>query len=275
MKLKYTTKLFIVVNAIVSIFRTLQIMRMTEPKTAFLKDDFTVVSIIGEAISVIAIVLLFINASQAVRQPEKINCKGVLSAVAAGITGVLYLLSGLLSALNRAFGWQMILLTAILSAVSAALMIAAAFSDFKYPKFAALLPITFWLTVLLTAYIKYTERALRVRTVYEIFAICAVVLFLVSYGKAISGVNPKKNFRMLYPLGLTAATLCIASVLPEAIAFIFGKGANVSSSAVSVAALAAGAVFTGFFTINTFKKSNTVHPKKKMMMENSSSDSEN
>ncbi|MBO5746327.1 MAG: hypothetical protein J6S13_04475 [Clostridia bacterium] len=266
MKLKYTTKLFVVVNAIVLVFRTLQIVFLTEADRAFLKTDMLVVNIIGTVISVLSLAALFYNASLAVRQPEKINCSGLFSAVAAGVVGCLYMLTGLLAAVEKTFGWQIILLIAVLATVSAALMVASALSEFKFPKWAAILPVLFWTGLLVVAYINYTERALRVRTVYEVFAVCFMILFSLAYGKAISGVKPSKNFRFIYPLGLVASSLCMASVIPEAIATLVSKGENVASSPIPVAALVAGAVFTGFFTVNTFKKSNTVHPKKKTLV---------
>ena len=86
-------------------------------------------------------------------------------------------------------------------------------------------------------------------------------------GKAISGVNPEKNFRKIYPLGLLACTLCNVSLIPEIIAWLCGFGDKVTESAVMPLSLAAAAIFTGFFTINTFKKSNTIHPKMKKRME--------
>ncbi len=267
MKLKYTTKLFIVVNAIVLVFRTLQVIFLTEADRAFLKPNMLVINIIGTAISVLSLAALFYNASLAVRQPEKINCRGVFSAIAAGVVGCLYMLTGLFAAIEKTSGWQIILLTAVLATVSAALMVASALSEFKFPKWAAILPVLFWTGLLVNGYINYTEHALRVRTVYEIFAVCFMILFSLTYGKAISGVKPSKNFRFIYPFGLVASSLCMASVIPEAIATLVSKGENVASSPIPVAALVAGAVFTGFFTVNTFKKSNTIHPKKKMMME--------
>lgn len=275
MKLKYTTKLFMVVNVIVLVFRTLQVIFMTEADRTFLKPDMLVINIIGTVISVLSLAALFYNASSAVRQPEKINCCGVASAVAAGIVGCLYMLTGLQAALSKTFGWSTIFLLSIAATVSAALMVASALSEFKFPKWAAILPVLFWTGMLVIGYINYTECALRVRSVYEIFAVCFMILFSLTYGKAISGVKPSKNFRFIYPFGLVASSLCMASVIPEAIATLVSKGENVASTSVPVAALVAGAVFTGFFTINTFKKSNTIHPKNKMLVETQSSTVDN
>jgi len=55
-------------------------------------------------------------------------------------------------------------------------------------------------------------------------------------------------------LGLIASSLCIVSFVPEAIAGIIGFSQKVTESAVMPEALVAAAVFTGFFTINTFAK---------------------
>ena len=267
MKLKYTTKLFIIVNAIVTVLRTVQIFLLTEDKTGFLKPGLLVVNIIIAAFTVLCIAAMFSNSSQAVRQPEKLNCYGVPSAIAAGMTAWCYLGSGVAAVVIKSHGWKVLLLMSVLAAVMCIWLALAALKVVEIKKGIMLLPLPYWLIVFVLSYLFYTERSLRVRTVYETFAVSFFILFTVVLGKAVSGVNPEKNFRRIYPLGLTACTLCIVSVLPELIATVAGFAIKVSDSPVMPLTLVAGAVFSGFFTINTFKKVNTVHPKKKKKME--------
>ncbi len=267
MKLKYTTKLFIVVNLIVVAFRTVQIMLLTESGSAFLKSNMLAVNIIGTVLVVLSLGALCFNANGAVRQPEALNCKGVPSAVVAGLSGVLYLAGGCVGAFSGAKVNVGLLAASFAVAVACTFLAFSALSKLRFPKGAALLFLVYWLVEFICAYLFYTEKALRVRTVYETFAICAVLLFSVTLGKAISGVNPEKNFRRIYPLGLLACTLCNVSLIPEIIAWVCGFGDKVTESAVMPLSLAAAAIFTGFFTINTFKKSNTIHPKMKKRME--------
>ncbi len=269
MKLKYTTKLFIVVNLIVLAFRTMQIIFLTESNTAFLIDGFWIkaVDIVGSVLVVLCVAALFSNSSQAVRQPQKINCKGVPSMIAAIVTGTAFLVVGLISVKTLQVGGKLMLVVAVLSAVSCILMAVSALTGKPFMRFVALPFIAYWLAEFVLAYLYYTEHPLRVRTVYEIFAVVFVILFFVTFGKAVSGVKSEKSFRRIYPLGLTASTLCIASVIPEMIAKIFGHSDKVAESAVMPLSLVAAALFTGFFTINTFKKSNTIHPRKKRRME--------
>lgn len=268
MKLKYTTKVFIVVNAIIIAFRTIQIMLLTESGNCFLKDGFKAVNIIGTVVSVLALAALFINSSQAVRQPEKINCKGVPSAVAAVLSGILYLSGGVIAVLGRHYGGTLLLIVSLSATVACVMMAISALKAKPIPKIGALGFAAFWLAEFVLAYFFYTERALRVRTVYEAFAVCFVILFSITFGKAISGVSSEKNFRRIYPLGLTSCSLCMVSLVPELIAGVCGFGDRVTESAVMPVTLAAAAVFTGFFTINTFKKSNTIHPKAKKYRDN-------
>ncbi len=267
MNLKYTTKLFIVVNLIAVAFRTVQIMFLTESGTAFLKPGMLVVNIIGTVLVVLSLGALCFNANGAVRQPEVLNCKGVPSAVAACLSGILYLAGGCLGAFASGKINTILLASSVAVAIACTLLTVSALSKMRFPKFAALLFLVYWLVEFVCAYLFYTERALRVRTVYETFAICAVLLFSVTLGKAISGVNPEKNFRRIYPLGLLTCALCNVSLIPEIIAWVCGFGDKVTESAVMPLSLAAAAIFTGFFTINTFKKSHTIHPKMKRRME--------
>lgn len=275
MKLKYTTKLFIVVNVIAVAIRTVQITVFTENETAFLKDGTLVGNIIFAALTLLALSAMFFNASQAVRQPQKINCRGIPSAVAAGFCGVVFLSDGILTLIHSSkmlyggVSFATVVYTAVACAACFAcvLMMVSAVKDRPLSKAAALSFVAYWVIQFITAYLFYTERPLRVRTVYEACALCFVIAFVITYGKAVSGVKPDKSFRRIYPLGLTACSLCILSVLPEFIAVLCGFGEKVSESAVMPLTLTAGAVFTGFFTINTFKKSNTIHPKTKMRLE--------
>lgn len=267
MKLKYTTKLFIVVNAIILTFRTLQVLLLTEPNTGFLMDDYIVVNIIGAVLVVACLVALFSNASMAVRQPEKINCCGVASSAVASLSAVLYLASGVLAWMTSQFGFGVLFATSVLAGIMCIAMAVSAVKQKPLSKALFLLPLPYWMCVLIISYLYYTERPLRARTVYETFAVCFVILFTVCFGKAVSGVNAEKNFRRIYPLGLVASSLCILCVVPEGIAWIVGMSEKVTASPVMPLTLAAGAVFTGFFTINTFKKSNTVHPKDKQKIE--------
>ena len=275
MKLKYTTKLFIAVNIIAVAIRTVQILVFTENETAFLKDGTLAVNIIFAVLILLVLSAMFFNASQAVRQPEKINCRGIPSAVAAGLCGVAFLSDGVLAFINSgktiyggvSFAAVLYAAVAGLACVSCIMMMGSALKDRPLSKPAALSFIAYWIMQFINAYLFYTERPLRVRTVYEAFALCFVIVFVITYGKAVSGVKPDKSFRRIYPLGLTACSLCILSVVPELIAAIFGFGEKVTESAVTTLTLAAGAIFTGFFTINTFKKSNTIHPKAKKRLE--------
>lgn len=263
MKLKYTTKLFMVVNGIILLFRTLQVLFLTESKTGFLKSGYAVVNIVGAVLIVLCLGALFSNAIRAVRQPRNINCKGLPSVVVAGVSAALYLASGIGAFMTEQFGWKVLLSTSILSAIMCIALAVSAFNEKPIPKVVTLLPIPYWLTVLVVSYLYYTERPLRARTVYEAFAVCFVLLFTVCFGKAVSGVNSEKNFRRIYPLGLTACALCLLCVVPEGIAWLCGMSDRITASPVMPLTLVAGALFTGFFTINTFKKSNTVHPNKK------------
>lgn len=267
MKLKYATKVFIVVNLITVLLRTMEIVFLTESGTAFLKEGFAVLNIIITAITILALTALYFNAFLAVRQPEKINCAGVPSAVALAVSGSLYLIGGALSLVLKPYGWRLIaVMSALVVAATVSFMISA-LNKKPISKVWSLAFIAYWIAEFVESYLFYTERPLRVRTVYETAALCFIILFSVTFGKAVSGVKPKKSFRNIYPLGLTATSLCIVSVVPEMLASIFGKGQNVTESAVMPVALAAAAVFIGFFTINTFKKSNTIHPKRKKRLE--------
>ena len=259
MKLKYTTKLFVAINIILVTLRTLQIIFLTESTTHFLKPNHTFINTIGTIFAVLCFVALFFNAYSATRQPEKINCRGGLSFAASVILGILFAMTGSIAA---AIGSNMLAFTAFLTmAACITLAISCLAKKFLFFNVSVLFFIAYWLAEFLFAYLFYTERPLRVRTVLETFAICFMILFSIIFGKVVCGVKTVKNFRRLYPFGLTASTLCILCFVPELIASLLGYSDKVSDSSAMPFALAAGALFSGFFTINTFKRKNTLHHK--------------
>ena len=264
MKLKYTTTLFILVNLIVTAFRTVQVLILTEAGTGFLKSNALGWNIAGMVFSVLALAALFFNSVRAVRQPETINLKGAPSMVMLAAVGIMYACGAAFSLIEKQIGYKIEILLLLLAAFSAFIILISALCRLQLPKICALSFIAYWLVKFALAYLHYTEKPLRVRTVYETLAICFVILFSVAFGKAFSGVKSERNFRLLYPFGLIASSLCIVSVIPEFIAFITGQGDKITELAVSPIVLVAAAVFTGFVTINTFKKSNTIHPKQKL-----------
>ena len=267
MKLKHTTKLYIVVNLIAVLFRTVQICALTESGTAFLKEGTLIINIIGTCISVCTYILLFFVALKDVRQPEKISCDGIPSMVVLGFTCSLYLVGCVLSFVFKPYGWGLTAIMSLLCVGATISFIVSAYNKKALSKVWPLAFIAYWLVEFVEAYLFYTERPLRVRTVYETVALCFIIAFSIVFGKAVSGVKSKENLRLIYPFGLIASSLCIISVVPEAIATIIGFGQKVTQSAVMPEALVAVAVFTGFFTVNTFAKSNKTGPEVKQHIE--------
>ena len=135
-------------------------------------------------------------------------------------------------------------------------------AEYEFPRPASLIFIACVLCEMLAAYKFYTEHPLRVRTVFEVFAICGSLLFFVVFGKTLCGVRPERSFRFLYPLGLISSTLCFASVVPETLARIFGKGANVSASCISQFLLLGAGLFMATVTLATFRRQNTKRPQR-------------
>ncbi len=257
MKLKYTTKFFIATNAFLILFRTIQILFLTESNTAFLKNNFIIISIIGTVIGVIMLALLAFRAFFVSRKPIKVITHNKPVAIASAISSVLYLVGGILTWINNSNGFYAFTLS-LLTAISCALFAIASFTDFKFHKICALPPIALWLLEFILAYSYYTERTLRVRIVYETFAICLVLLFYIRFGKLVSRVSAEKNYHHVYVLGLVASTLCFASIIPEFIAIIVGQGNKVTTSCVSLFSLFAAGIFILAFTLDAFKSSNTI-----------------
>jgi hypothetical protein len=257
LKLKYVTKVFIAVNTITIVFRTLQIMFLTESGSAFLKDGFYVLNIIAGIVIALLIAYNSVNSFFAVRQPARVRNSGKFGFVVSAVTGLFYIIGGATKFGGNLSGWQILFLMSLAAAFACFLFAASAISEYVFPKIAALAFISLWLTEFVLAYNFYKERALRVRTIYEAFALFSTVLFFICLGKAYSGVSASKNFRFLYPLGLLSSTLCFASVVPEFIALVCGFSKNISPTSVSSFALFGAGLFIAYVTLSTFSRSNT------------------
>ena len=145
MKLKHTTKLYIVVNLIAVLFRTVQICALTESDTAFLKEGTLLINIIGTCVSVGAYILLFIVALKDLRQPEKISCDGIPSIVVLGVTGSLYLVGCVLSFVFKPYGWILTAIMSLLCVVATISFMDSARNKKPLSKVCSLAFIAYWL----------------------------------------------------------------------------------------------------------------------------------
>lgn len=260
MKLKFATKTFIVSNAFLIFFRSLQIMFLTESETGFLKNGFTALNVFFTVIAFIIIAYTALNSYFAIRQPLEVNSHGKPTAVAAGISGLFLCISSGSLIVNHGIGWKYQLLFSLLSALCMFLFAASSLFDYKFPKVAPLALIALCLSEFLVCYVYSSEHPLRVRTVYEVFSISTCLLFYLVFGKTVSGVSKAKNFKIMYPLGFVSSIFSFAASVPELIATALGFSEKVSSAAISPFITLGNAIFITAVTLNTFKKSNTVRP---------------
>lgn len=256
MKLKFITKLYILTNILLTVLRTLQIIFFTDDN-GFLTKGHTAFNVISPVICVLFLLYTCGNALISTRKPKTVINKGWFGFAASAISGVLYIMAGANALVSGFAGGKAIFILSLAAGFSCFLFAASAVFDYKFPKPCALLLIAFWLAQMIMTYIFYTERPLRVRMVYEIFAVVLCLLFSSTFGKIESGIANRKTFKIFYCLGLAASTLCFVSAVPEFLAFIFTAGSHVSVTAVPVPALLAGGVFAAYYTINSFTIKNT------------------
>lgn len=256
MKLKFTTKLYLFTNILLTVLRTVQIIFFTDDN-GFLKKGYTVFNILAPVICGLFLLYTCGNALISNRKPKTVANKGWVGFGLSAASGILYIMAGADSFVSGVAGGKAVFLLSLTAGFACFLFAASAVFDYKFPKPCALLLIAFWLAQMVMTYIFYTERPLRVRMVYEIFAVVLCLLFSSTFGKIESGIANGKTFKIFYCLGLAASTLCFVSAVPEFLAFIFTAGSHVSVTAVPVPALLAGGVFTAYYTINSFTIKNT------------------
>lgn len=257
MKLKFTTKMYIAVNAVLLIFRTIQILFLTEAQTAFLKPNLLAINIIATIIITILLLYTAANSYLAIRQPTAIGNTGNVGFVLGIISAVLFLAGFISTLIYQPHIWSILAVSSLATSATSTLYAVSQKSTQPLPRVAPLSFIVLGVFAIVSAYMFYSEHPLRVRTVYEFFALVSAVLFFLSFGKAVSAVKPKQNFRLMYPLGIVSSTLCFASVVPELLASVFNATDKISSTCVSQFILFACGLFIATVTLSTHMRTNT------------------
>lgn len=256
MKLKFTTKLFIICCAVSTALRAVQIMFLTEEGKCYLKPGNTLLNIAIFVLPLLAIAYMVANAALATRRPLSPGNTGVVQFISYMISGALYVAAGVIG-YSKSNVSKAGLILSLAVAFYFVLLSASALSGQKIVKAATFLPIVYWLYELIVSYLRYTEHSMRVRTVLVVFASVSAVLFFTCVGKILCSVDVAKNYRIMYPSGLLTAILCMMALVPELTAKIFGYGGMVSECYVPWEALAATGIFAAAITLSTFKRSNT------------------
>ncbi len=254
MKLQLTTLLYLIGNAVLILFRTIQIIFFTEPGSAFLKTSSLPINIILVVVSLLLMVSVFTNALYKPRMPKEIKTKSVPSVAISVFAGVLYIISGSIYLAGNIQTGGLFFTISLFGGLTCFLYGFTEFSGFEFPRIATLVWIGVWVYEFILSYAYYSTRPLRFRTILETLAIAFVLLFFISFGKLKSGVKQSRNIQLLYPLGLIASTLCFVSLVPEWLALLLKHGAKVSDSCISQPALLAAGSFTAFVSLYCFKK---------------------
>ena len=254
MKLRFTTKSFIISTFLFALFRFLQIAFLTDSETKFLKSNLIWLNILLTILCLIPMLYTVANTYYAFRCPKAIGKTGICGAVIGIISGIFMLIPALQIIFSENPSVFSILLP-LLGAAACFLLAANEMFDFSLPKFTFLLPLASNIYFFVTAYTVYTGRPLRVRTVYEIFALVFSILFYLYISKAHCLVKPTTSFRLLYPLGFLAATFCFLSFVPDMLAFFVGFKNNVTTPCTYSLSLFGSGIFITYLTLasNTYK----------------------
>ncbi len=269
MKLRFTTKCFIFSILLFLVFRFLQIAFLTEPETAFLKPQFLWLNILGTVLCLLPTVYTAANNFYAFRCPKQIGKTGVLGAVICIVSGILvataipfitfpfvgtFLLEGFIGLLKPLLS----MLLPMLGCLACLILAASELLKFKPAKPIFLLLLSSLLYEFITAYEIYTAKPLRVRTVYEIFALTFAIFFFLNLSKANSGVKTTLNFRLVYPLGSLAATFSALATIPEIICSVVGFSNKVASPTVPTYYILGIGIIITYITIASNTIPNTI-----------------
>ncbi len=254
MKLRFTTKSFIISCFLYNLFRTLQIMFLTDSETRFLKPELIWLDIILTIVFLLPVVYTVANTYYAFRCPVCVGKTGICGAVVGIVSGILLTIPIFMHIFSTKPSLISILLPA-LGVVSCFWLAASELFGFNLPKPAFLPLLASTLYGFINAYTVYTSHPLRARTIYEIIAIAFSVLFFLYLSKAHSDVKPEKNFRLLYPLGFASAVFCFTATIPEIVATVCGFGDNVATHSISPFVLLGLGIITTYITLasNTYK----------------------
>ena len=255
MKLRFTTKSFIISTFLFTLFRFLQIAFLTDSETKFLKSDFLWLNILLTVVCVVMLLYTAANSFYAFRCPKAVGKTGICGAIVGIVSGVLMLIPAV-QIMFKSNTNPISILLPLLGVVSCFMLAASEFFGFSLPKFTFLLPLASNIYYFITAYSIYTGKPLRVRTVYEIFALVFSILFYLYISKAHCNVKPTASFRLMYPLGFLAATFSILSFVPDILALFTGFGNNVTAPSTYSLSLIGSGIFITYLTLSSNKKQN-------------------
>lgn len=252
MKHRLMTVFYFLGTAVLVALRTVQIILFTEEKSAFLSQKAMPFNIIFAVLLAGAVasafVIAFIKPHEMCEVPEK----SFPSLIVCSTVGGLYLVSGLLSYILHNSG----IFFALVSVLAAAAILLYGYTEFKGYEFPGVLSLIFVATAawqFILSYSFYTTRPLRVSTVIEVFAMVALLLFFLLFGKLKSKVNKRKSVKLLFPLGLATSALCFVAVLPELLAIALKSSDKLAATSVSPVSLLAGGIFAAFTSYYCFK----------------------
>lgn len=262
-KLKFMIPLFGGVLALLIPTRIFQLFFAVNPTTGFYESNhFSIilmaVLLVGGAVALF--VLAFLSRKEIVAE-EALLSKGV--GVTAGLLALSFLLSAGYVFVNGSFSFWVNTLLSLVGFGSAAFFVLVCLNSFGvilggteqvFP-FLSVCPILFSVIRLIASYMQYTTITNISEYLFDILTMVGMMLFYLANGRICSNTNPTRGYRRLFTVGVIAALLCGATILPRGIALLSGMEVFISElnlfsltdlcTAAYIIALAATFIYTG------------------------------
>ncbi len=212
---KNTLTIFGIIIAIICIaIRTVTLMYVTEGETGFFVSRLIPM---GIALCAATFILTFVASAFSFSAKQKAeNCfvisktSGVFSVI-LGVCLLCYCLG--FGSHPYAMEWQHTLeiVSGILSGVWFILYGLTAFVDIKLPALTAIIPVIHWICRIMVVFSAFSTTSLVAEHIYSLAALCFVTVFMLMFGKTVSGIAGSKTLICLFPTAICASILTLIS----------------------------------------------------------------
>ncbi|MBE6729353.1 MAG: hypothetical protein E7568_03870 [Ruminococcaceae bacterium] len=229
------------VAAVCVLFRTITLIYATEADTGFFVFRLMPLGVGLTAVCLIlpVVMLLFCLSAKSDGSVALTKLTGIMS-IAVGLSVIAYCFIG---TYEYVIVWQRTLemISGLICGVWFVLMGLKAFKKFNLPEILSVAPTVHWVFKLIVAFSNFSSNALVAEHVFTLSSISLTCLFMLMYGKSITGFAGVKTKKFIYPVAICGGVLNLTSALSRLAVTLMGKSEVIhGDSAIDLVGIAVG-----------------------------------
>ncbi len=240
------------------VMRTVQNLLMIEPKTGFFIEAYQGVAgvmLIGIAVIVLAVGIYARICKDKPKNAPKINVSIALAYVI--LAGAVFYELFFTEISKNIPVWQVALHLAlgVATAGTFVLFAVSVFGRIDYTNMLGVIPVLFWSIKLIIIFSNYSSLATIAENVFELAALCGILLYVLNLAKLQNGVGEKIKDKFMCVSSVTFMLCGIYSV-PQMILYFTGNRQLAHTTNVTFITSAAVMIFVFVYALFTYKNEN-------------------